>query len=172
MKTKNNQFLFLFIAFLLCAPIFIAAQEQTEKVERREINNHLNNCEMNLAYQDYISNAAREQTQNGNVLIVIARLGDGETSRELMRRRIYNVREFLKLRGRLSPEKFIVAEGEPVQGYGRYEYYLGGKLFEQILFPKNGYVCHYCCEPEPHFYPDKTIYERQQKRKQKRQRRG
>jgi len=172
MKTKNNQSLLLFIAFLLCAPIFTTAQEQAEKVERREINNQLHNCEMNLAYQDYISNAAREQTQNGGVLIVIVRLGNGETSRELMRRRMYNVREFLKLRGHLTPEKFIVAEGEPVKDFGRFEYYLGGKLFEQILIPKNGYVCHSCCIPEPHFYPDKTIYERQQKRKQKRQRRG
>jgi hypothetical protein len=172
MKTKNNQSLLPFIALLLFFPIFTVAQEQTETVERREINNQLNNCEMNLAYQDYISTVALEQTQNGGVLIVIARLGDGENSRELIRRRMYNVRFFLEKRGRLAPKKFVVAEGERVKGYGRFEYYLGGKLFEQILFNKNRYICHSCCIPDPSYYPDKTIYERQQKRKQKRKRRG
>ena len=171
MKTKNNQSLLLFIALLLFFPIFTVAQEQTETLERRELNNQLNNCELNLLYQDYVSTAALEQTKNGGVLIVIARLGDGENSRELIRRRMYNVRFFLEKRGRLAPEKFVVAEGEPVKGFGRFEYYLGGKLFEQILFNKNRYICHSCCEPDARYYPDKIIYERQQKRKQKRKRR-
>ena len=119
MRIKNKQSLTLFVGLLLFIPIFIAAQE------RPEPNNQLVNCETGLAYQDFVINEALEKTNGGGVLIVIARLGDGENSRELIRRRIYNVREFFKERGsRIAPEKVIVAEGERVKGFGRLEYYL------------------------------------------------
>lgn len=157
----------LFIAFLLFIPNFVVAQE------RPLINNELQNCETGLAYQDAITNEALEKTRGSGVLIVIARLGDGENSRELIRRRMYNVHlSFKEYNNRIAPEKVIVAEGERVKGYGRLEYYLGGELYEQLLFRKNGYICHSCCGPDERYYPDKEIYERQQKQKQKRKRRG
>jgi hypothetical protein len=167
MRIKYKQFLPLFIALLLFVPIFIAAQERPEK------NNELQNCETGLAYQDVVINEALEKTKGSGVLIVIARLGDGENSRELIRRRMYNVRQYFKDRGsRIAPVKVIVAEGERVKGYGRLEYYLGGELYEQLLFRKNGYICHSCCGPDERYYPEKEIYERQQKQMQKRKRRG
>lgn len=163
MKTKNKQYLLLFIALLVLIPISTAAQE------RRYDYNELLNCERNLLYQDNVINEALEKTKGGGVLIVIARLGDGENSRELIRRRIFNVHEFFKERGsRLAPEKVIVAEGDRVKGYGRLEYYLGGELYEQLLFPQNGYICHSCCGPDKGYYPEKENYERQQKQRQKR----
>ena len=155
------------IALVLFMRIFIAAQE------RREINNKLLNCEMDLLYQAVVFDAALKQTKSGGVLIVNARLGDGENSRELTRRRLYNVRKFFSEgSSKLASEKVVVAEGERVKGYGRLEYYLGGELYEQILFFKNGYICHSCCGPDEKYYPGKEIYERQQKQKQKRKRRA
>jgi hypothetical protein len=167
MGTKNRLFLLLVFASFLSLPVLTVAQE------RRYDYDELLNCERNLLYQSVVVNAALEQTKENGVLIVILRLGDGETSRELMRQRLYNVREYFKERGnRLGSEKLIVAEGERTKGYGRVEYYLDGKLYERLLFPKNGYICHSCCGPDEGYYPDKESYERQQKRKQKRRRRG
>jgi len=170
-RIKIKQYL-LFLLTLLLTTIFVVAQEQSNQTERRELNNCLLNCEMSPVYQEDVIRAALEQTKRGGVLIVLARLGDGENSRELNRRRLYNVREYLKERGGLAADKIVVAEGERVKGNGRLEYYLGGNLFEQILFGKNGYTCHSCCGPDERYYPEKAIYELQQKQKQKRKRRG
>ena len=167
MKTKNKLFLAFVIALFLWLPTFAAAQE------RRYDYDELLNCERNLLYQDVVVNAALEQTNKNGILIVIIRLGDGEISRELIRRRLYNVRQYFKERGsRLKSENVIVAEGERTKGYGRVEYYLDGGLYERLLFPKNGFICHSCCGLDHNYYPEKEVYEREQKRKQKRQRRG
>jgi hypothetical protein len=127
---------------------------------------------MGLQYQEDIISAAVEQIKRGGVLVVVARLGDGEGSRELNRRRLYNVREYLEGRGGLAADKIVVAEGERVRGYGRLEYYLGGKLFEQLLFRRNGYVCHSCCGPDESYYPYKEVYDRRQRQRQRLRRRG
>jgi len=169
MRTKHKLFLSLIIALFLLLPIFTAAQE------RRYDYDELLNCERSLQYQALVVKAAFEQTNENKVLIVIVRLGDGETSRELIRRRLYNLRQyFFKEYGNLfkSEKKFVFAEGERVAGYGRVEYYLGGELYERLVFHKNGYICHSCCGLDHNYYPEKEVYEREQKRKQKRQKRG
>ncbi len=167
MRMKDRLFLLLVFALFLLFPVLTDAQE------RRYDYDELLNCERNLLYQDVVINAALEQTKEDGVLIVVVRLGDSEASRELIRRRLYNLRQYFKERGsRLVTERIIFAEGERVKGYGRIEYYLGGKLYERLLFPKNGYICHSCCGLDHNYYPEKEVYEREQKRKQKRQRRG
>ncbi len=174
MRTKNRQSLSFFIALLLFIPLFTNAQEQHKRAEQQEISNQLLNCEMELALQDGVINAATKQTNLGGVLIVLARLGNGENSHELIRRRLYNARQFIKERGgRLASEKIVVAEGEPVKGYGRLEYYIGGELYQQLLFRKNRYICQSCCGDsfDKRFYPDKEFYDRQQKQKRKRKKR-
>ncbi len=166
-ENKDRLFLILLFALFLSFPGLIAAQEQ------RYDYNELLNCERNLLYQDVVVNEALEKTKGDGVLIIVVRLGDGENSHELMRRRLYNVRQYFKKRGnRLASEKIIIVEGERAKGYGQVEYYLGGKLYERLLFPKNGYICHSCCGPDEGYYPDKESYERQQKQSLKRQRRG
>jgi len=158
------------ISLLLLFPFYVSAQERSVEVQQREINNRVLNCEMGLQYQEDIIRAAVEQLERGGVLIVVARLGDSENSRELNRRRLYNVREYLRERGRLAADRIVVAEGERVRGYGRLEYYLGGRLFEQLLFRRNGYICHSCCGPDERYYPYKKVYDRQ--RRQRLRRRG
>ena len=126
-------------------------------------------CEIELEKQDFVVYTALKRTKEDGILIVILRLGDIENSHELMRRRLYNVRQYFKNRGSaLKPEKIIIAEGEKVKGNGRIEYYLDGKLQAQLLFPKNHYICHSCCGPDGSYYPEKLRYDRQQMRKQKR----
>jgi hypothetical protein len=156
------------LSLLLLLPSYAISQERLEEAEQREINNRVQNCETGLVYQEDIIRAAVEQIERGGVLIVVARLGDGENSRELNRRRLYNEREYLRERGGLAADKVVVAEGARVRGYGRLEYYLGGRLFEQLLFRRNGYICHSCCGPDERYYPYKEVYDRQQRQRLRR----
>lgn len=154
-------------ACLMLALSFPAFAQQTPPLEV-ELNNYILNCEMSLLVQDTTAMAAVEKTMGDQVLIVIVRPGDGEASRQLIRRRLYNIRQYFRERGdQLLKDRVVVAEGERVKGFGRIEYYIKGKLYQQLLFPKNGYVCHSCCGPDTGYYPDKPIPKSQkQKRKQ------
>ena len=60
------------------------------------------------------------------LIIVIARLGDGEVRQGLNWRRLHNVRafwtEFIQGEYRRNPGTVILAEGERVSGHGRLEF--------------------------------------------------
>lgn len=88
------------------------------------------NCEGNSARLDVIRNKSIAAGKN-KITIAIARLGTGEQSRELNRRRLYTVRAYLTAMG-LPSQKLVVAEGEPVKGYGRIEVYINGELFDVL----------------------------------------
>ena len=162
MKRKNTPCLSVITSLFILFPILTYAQEN------RYDYNEILNCERSLAYQDIVVSEALEQTKTGGVLIVVIRLGDGDNSSELTRRRLYNLRQYFRQRGsRLKPEQVVIAAGEQVKGYGRIEYYLNGKLHERLLFPTNGYTCHSCCGFDHQYYPEKANEERRLKRQQK-----
>ena len=141
--------MFWIVPTLFCGWNAVTAQERRYDWDQRL------NCERNLQYQTAVINEASRKGE-GSILIVLVRLGDGENSRELMRRRIYNIRRFIEQNGSLKPGEFLIAEGERVNGYGRVEYYIKGRLDERLLFPKNGFVCHSCCGPDDSYYPRKS----------------
>lgn len=62
-------------------------------------------------------------------IFIIARLGTGESSRTLSRRRLYAPMHYLIETRGISKDKIVPAEGERVKGPGRVEIYVGGKLF-------------------------------------------
>jgi hypothetical protein len=74
-------------------------------------------------------------------IIVISRRGDGETRANLGWRRLLNVRtywtKFLPAGIRREPETIILGEGKKVGGFGRVEFYTGGKLFYAIKLRRN-----------------------------------
>lgn len=101
--------------------------------QNQSVTEHLtlqspDNCEGNSARLDVVRNKSREVGEN-KVTIAIARLGIGERSRELNRRRLYTIRAYLTSMG-LPSQRLITAEGESAQGYGRVEVYVGGELVE------------------------------------------
>ena len=84
-----------------------------------------NRCESNIARLDNWHSRAGDE-----LIIAIARLGDGERARVLNRRRLHNVRLYLEtVRGR-APKKIVTAEGDRARGRGRVEIYVGGKLVD------------------------------------------
>ena len=71
-------------------------------------------------------------------VIAIARLGNGERSPELNRRRLWFARDYLI--NRRGWNRVVIASGERVKGLGRVELYVGGKLLYVLLHPKRGYI--------------------------------
>jgi hypothetical protein len=98
-----------------------------------------NNCESVKAYFDLIDIEAGDA--NGtDTIIIIARLGDGERSRRLNRRRLYLIRRYLNYIREIPEERLVTAEGERVAGRARLEIYLKGKLFMVLAISRNRQV--------------------------------
>ena len=74
---------------------------------------------------DFVAVAAQEAGKDQTV-IIIARLGSGESSRGLSRSRLKQVADYLNRR--LARERIIPVEGVRVKGLGQLEFYVGGKL--------------------------------------------
>jgi hypothetical protein len=112
-----KELFFTFCLLITASPVI--AQVNQSKVEPY-------NCEYNSQVLDNIHHLVGEK----GLIIVIARLGDGESSRALNRRRLQNVRAYLTESGwKRDPQTLVLAEGERVKGYGRIELYIHGNLF-------------------------------------------
>jgi hypothetical protein len=111
-----------------------------------------NNCEQHSASLDLVREEALRGSAKDGVVIAIARLGTGESSRELSRRRLENVRAYLRGQG-ISGNRLVAAEGEKVNGYGRVEMYVAGKLMETLYASRNKDLCVDCCDINERYYP-------------------
>jgi hypothetical protein len=98
-------------------------------------------CEVANFYADDVIRRWQEN-DNGSYLIIIARLGNGETSRQLNRARLKAIRTYLK---RYPNTKLITAEGERVNGYGCLEFYLNGKRLYIIPISKHATIDLFSC---------------------------
>ncbi len=114
----------------------------------------------------------QEEPNPDGVIILVARLGKGETKRELNRRRLYNVSFRYKVSLGIPAEKVVAAEGERVYDYGRVEIYWNGEMIGALPVFKNKDIYVDCCGPDDRYYPDKDEVERRQKQRVKRKRRG
>lgn len=68
----------------------------------------------------------------GTYFILIARRGTGERNPNLIRARFDYVEDYLKRK----KVQYVFAEGSPVEGYGRIEVYVGGRLMLSIAVEK------------------------------------
>jgi hypothetical protein len=138
MNTK--QLIFVIFLIILCLSN-LTAQDWYK--------NNPTGCEENEARLDRILMQIKEQEDPESVLIIIARLGDGEKSLEISRRRLHNAKEYLLIRPAtpsIPRNKIITATGDGTSGLGRVEFYFGGKLIEELLVGKNKNLCVDCCE--------------------------
>jgi len=116
-------------ALLLLLMTSCVAQEPKFKPPTAPVN-----CESDIAM---LESASAEAGTKG-LIIVIARLGDGDRNLALNSRRLHNVRVYLTEWGERRDSKTVVtAAGERVKGYGRIEIYIGGRLFSAILIRPN-----------------------------------
>ncbi len=114
-------------------------------------------CEMNALFLDFLLEAIPEATKDNKAVIIISRLGKGETARRYHQRRFHNAFQYLSDKGKIRREKVIVTEGEPIANdYGRLEFYLNGEIKLALLFARNRDLCVDCCENrDPDYYPEK-----------------
>jgi len=145
-----------YLSLLVVLVAFISCSNEILAQDKRYDYDQLLNCERSLQYQVAVLNQASQFVKNGRRLIVIVRLGKGEESRELLRRRMYNLHTFIEQNGTVGLDKVVFAEGPSVAGYGQVEFYINGELAERLLYPKNGYICHSCCGPDSMYYPWKA----------------
>lgn len=118
-------------------------------------------CDDAVARQDVVVseflNAVKngtEQKSNVPVLIVILLQSVREKSQVLLEKRIANLEQYVRDRGsRLKPQQVLVAVGPSVEGQGRIDNYIFGRLTLTIYIPKNGFVCNECCGPDDRYYP-------------------
>ena len=90
------------------------------------------NCEDALAYIDHA--AIDVMNQPDEYVIAIARLGNRETSRVLNQRRLGDVMDRLTDK---TSNRAVGGLGQRINGQGRVELYVRGKLSYVILFPTN-----------------------------------
>jgi len=88
-------------------------------------------CETAASYLDFAVIDSRELKES--YLIIIARLGTGENSRSLNQHRLGVIEEYILRRG--SDLKYVLAKGSKVNGLGRIELYVGGRL-TRVMPPK------------------------------------
>ncbi len=138
----------LLVGFLFTNSVTIAAPTQARNQSLKVI---LNRCEGN---NSDLSGAHHMAGAEGTI-IAIARLGEGERSGELNRRRLHNVRIFLTDFGwHRDPATVITAEGERVKGYGRVELYVRGIPFVALAVKRNqDLLVGSCVGPEKNLYP-------------------
>ncbi len=106
-----------------------------------------------------------QKTPADELLIVVARLGEGDLRPHLNWRRLHNVRaywtEYLS-EGREGHRRdaatIILAEGEKVKGFGHLEFYVGGKLVWVLKVARNADVDFGDCYPPDDSFIRKRVY--------------
>jgi hypothetical protein len=142
------------LALILCLSFSAAVAAQQPSAVDLSASPEPDNCEGNALRLDVVRNKA-QATDKSKLIIVIARLGKGERARELNRRRLYTVRTYLTAMG-IAPQRLIMAEGEPVQGYGTVEVYIEGVLAEALAVGRCQDLPVGMCESDPE---DNRLYQ-------------
>ena len=135
---------------LLITVVSTVASQQASMAS--STNERPGNCESNSAQLDRVRNEASSGIEKGEVIIAIGRLGKEEVSRELNRRRLYSVQAYLGKRAGVPEKSIVVGEGQHVEGYGRVELYVGGKLLNVLLAEPNKLLCVECCGIDESYY--------------------
>lgn len=103
------------------------------------------NCDAMLAVFDNVAAIASSDAGKGSFVIVVAYLGRGELSRLQNQQRLKALEFYLTRRRGLPEERLILAEGKKRHGLAKIEFYIGGKLSDELFLEKKRRVCTSCC---------------------------
>jgi hypothetical protein len=119
--------LVLIALILMATSVVVPDQDRKEPMVIGEsVGVDGSHCESAKAEFDLIAAVANERDSN---VIIISRLGKGEYSRGVGRRRLAQVRDHLMMVRGYCSDKVVAAEGERVKGLGLVEVYIKGKPF-------------------------------------------
>lgn len=158
LKSRRNNLVrcLLFAMLVLTLPATGLGQNQAGVVELKSAG-----CEIDEANFNVVRVDALEGLGTDGFLIAVARLGSGDKKRNLNHLRLSATKQWLN-NAAFPLNKVILAEGERVNGAGRVEFYIGGKLTHIILPAPNFGLCVECCNPRPE---DFTSYRRRKKKR-------
>ena len=124
------------VLLFICASVLVAHGQapQTPEIYGEADGLTGADCEGVMMRLDFIAIAA-EEAGKGQTVIIIARLGTGETSRKLVGNRLRQVADYVNRR--IPMERIITAEGERVRGLGLLEFYVGGRLHSIFKVKRN-----------------------------------
>lgn len=133
-------------AKFLLASLFLCLTSAARLTTAQDVqtNPKPTNCENHIA----VLEAAHHDAGKDGLIILIGRLGSGDNKPDLNRHRLHSARAYLT--GYLnvrSLNTIIIAEGERVQGYGRIDIYVGGKLYYVFAIKPNADLAVGSCEP-------------------------
>ena len=128
------------------APLFLCLTSVAQLVSAQNVqtNPKPTNCESHIA----VLEAANHDAGKDGLIILIGRLGTGDNKPDLNRHRLHSARAYLTdyISAR-STNTVIIADGEKVEGYGRIEVYVGGKLYYVFAIKANADFAVGSCEP-------------------------
>ena len=102
------------------------------------------NCENHIKMLE----GANDVAGKDGLIILIARPGTGDTKPEISWRRLYSARAYLTdYLGVRSPQTIVTGQGDRVEGYGRLEIYVAGKLYQTLAIRANAELSVGSCEP-------------------------
>lgn len=160
-------FLISFVLWLQIITITTLAQSD-QRLQLWGIPKQPTNCETNAANMEQVLSLMKYKPNPYGNIILIARLGRGETRRELNRRRLYNVSKRYQTTLNVPAEKIITTEGERTNDFGRIEIYWNGELIGAMPVGTNRDICVECCGTFEQYYPEKDETDRKAKLKRKR----
>jgi hypothetical protein len=131
MRHHFNNKIALVVLILCCLSGNHIAAQQPKAADPIIING--NNNETTKAEWDLLA----ERVVDSQLIVAIARLGKGESSSILNRRRLHTMRNYLETTRAIPKHRIITAVGEPVRGVGRIEVYLCDKLFRVFTLERN-----------------------------------
>lgn len=137
--------LILMLLTLLCSyaqPIYGQVKDSRSEI--------VTSCEENEAKLDQIGKLVADDSDITSLLVVIAHVGNGELSADLISHRLYNVTEYLLTRSpSIMRQRIVIARGERTEGLGRIDFFFKGKIVDQFFAKKNKTLCVDCCENNP-----------------------
>ncbi|HWT00454.1 MAG TPA: hypothetical protein VN256_09415 [Pyrinomonadaceae bacterium] len=152
------------IATVFCVSLFCAAvQAQQAGLPAVAVSDFekygLTKCWERTGSLEYI----HQDTPAGEMITVVARPGTGDKRPDLSQRRLRNVHayltQYLSPGYRRDPKTIGMIEGDRVEGYGRLEFYVGGRLVWLIKAPPDGDVDFGNCYPPDDTFIRRSVYD-------------
>jgi len=122
----------ILIALAFCCVVAVLATAQSTRLPKPIMANGDSN-EDSKALLDLLAESAGQDKP----IIMIARLGNKESSTKLNWLRLRTAGAYLEDVRAIPKQRMILAVGEVVRGQGRIEMYLDGKLYMVFIFRRN-----------------------------------
>lgn len=134
----------ILLVFILLLILFSSTQISAQVIQEKPEIVERHSCEIGSLKVDILRSDAEKVKER---IFVLFRAGIDETTKTNFRRLQIVKKALLEKVGWSSyiPE-IVFAIGEPINGKGRVEFYIGVKLSLVFLLKKNRNICVYCCD--------------------------